>query len=136
MLTERRVMRRLMRAFETGRVLPALFVTMIGIVFVFAGVMRVVDHTDFPTYGRALWWAVATVTTVGYGDVVPTQPFGRIVAGFLMLAGFGFLSLLTGTVASTLVSRRRSAEKELLAALSEITRRLDELERRMPGSQG
>ncbi len=92
--------KRLVRGLETGRILPALFVTMFGLIFIFAAVMRIVDPESFPTYGTALWWSVSTVTTVGYGDVVPEQPFGRFVAGILMVLGFGFLSLVTGAIAS------------------------------------
>ena len=97
--------KRLVRSLQTGRVLPALFVTMVGLIFAFAAIMRIVDSESFPTYGTALWWSVSTVTTVGYGDVVPKQPFGRLVAGVLMVLGFAFLSLVTGTIASALVSR-------------------------------
>ena len=125
--------KRLVRGLQTGRVLPALFVTMIGLIFAFAAVMRVVDSESFPTYGTALWWSVSTVTTVGYGDVVPKQPFGRLVAGALMVLGFAFLSLVTGTIASALVSRY-TADKEgtlLVDAIDRLERRIAELEKRV-----
>ena len=125
--------RRMLRGLQTGRVLPALFVTMIGLIFAFAAVMRIVDPESFPTYGTALWWSVSTVTTVGYGDVVPQQPFGRIVAGALMVLGFAFLSLVTGTVASALVNRYR-ADKEsdpVVDAIDRLERRIAELEKRV-----
>ena len=116
--------RRLGRAFETGRILPFMFLTLMLVAFAFAAVMRIVDRTDFPTYGNALWWAVATITTVGYGDVVPKEPVGRVVAGVLMLLGFASLSLLTGIIASALVSRRRDDE------VQQLERRVAELERK------
>ena len=125
--------RRLVRGLQTGRVLPALFVTMVGLIFAFAAVMRIVDSESFPTYGTALWWSVSTVTTVGYGDVVPQQPFGRFVAGILMVFGFAFLSLVTGTIASALVSRYR-ADREgdpLLEAINRLEQRIAELEKRL-----
>jgi len=128
--------RRLARAFETGRILPFLFAVMISLVFAFGFLMWALDNEDFPTFGRALWWAVATLTTVGYGDVVPVQPHGRLLASVLMLLGFGALSLLTGTIASALVSRQHrrteSTEHELLAALERVEQRLESLERRLP----
>jgi voltage-gated potassium channel len=127
--------RRLLRAFETGRVLPYLIATMFVIVFVFATVMRLVDEEDFNTFGTALWWAVATVTTVGYGDVVPTTAFGRSIASVLMITGFAFLSLITGTIASVLVARftRSESNDALLEALARMEERLARLEERPPG---
>lgn len=112
--------------------LPYLIATMLVLVFVFAAVMRIVDHADFRTFGDALWWAVATVTTVGYGDVVPKEPLGRAVASILMVCGFAFLSLVTGTIASALVTRFASEEprEELFAALARIEERLAKLEER------
>ena len=125
--------RRLVRGLQTGRVLPALFVTMLGLIFAFAAVMRIVDSESFPTYGTALWWSVSTVTTVGYGDVVPQQPFGRLVAGALMVLGFAFLSLVTGTVASALVSRFTADQQSTLMvdAIDRLERRIAELEKRV-----
>jgi voltage-gated potassium channel len=121
---------RFVRLFRPGRIFPVLVGTMVALVFLFAALMRVFDRTDFPTYGRALWWAVSTITTVGYGDVVPEQPVGRVVAAVLMIAGFAFLSLLTGMIASALVTRRVSGEQKILRSVERIERRLDELERR------
>jgi voltage-gated potassium channel len=54
-------------------------------------------------YGTALWWAAQTVTTVGYGDDVPTTPEGRGVAVLLMLVGIAFFSWLTANIAAFLV---------------------------------
>jgi voltage-gated potassium channel len=125
--------KRVIRGFQNGRVLPALFVTMVALVFAFAAVMRVADPTSFPTYGKAVWWSVSTVTTVGYGDVVPQQPFGRIVAGILMILGFAFLSLVTGTIASALVSRFMLDEQStaVVDAVDRLERRIAELEKRV-----
>jgi voltage-gated potassium channel len=131
---EQALERRLLRAFETGRVLPYLIATMVMLVFVFAAVMRLVDEKDFQTFGVALWWAVATVTTVGYGDVVPTEPVGRLVASLLMITGFAFLSLITGTIASVLVARftTQRGESAALEALARVEERLARLEDRLP----
>lgn len=125
--------KRLVRSLQTGRVLPALFMTMVGIIFAFAAVMRIVDRESFPTYGTALWWAASTVTTVGYGDVVPKQPFGRLVAGILMVLGFAFLSLVTGTIASALVSRYKADNEssDVVDAIDRLERRIAELEKRV-----
>jgi voltage-gated potassium channel len=121
---------RLERAFERGRILRYLIVTITVIVFAFGVLMWLFDRKDFPTLGLALWWAVSTVTTVGYGDVVPEEPVGRGIASALMIFGYATLSLLTGVVASTLVARRQEAARSNEeVVLSRVERRLEELER-------
>jgi voltage-gated potassium channel len=129
---QRIALRRLERAFETGRILPYMVGVIAVISVAFAAIMRLVDSEDFPSFGVALWWAVATVTTVGYGDVVPDEPVGRAVAAGLMIVGFASLSLLAGIIASALIARRGAAHQEsgdAVAALERVERRLDEIER-------
>jgi voltage-gated potassium channel len=122
--------RRLERAFETGRILPFLMLAIALLALVSGVVMRAIDPDDFPTLGVALWWAVTTVTTVGYGDVVPKDPAGRAVASGLMIVGYASLSLLTGVVASLLVARRSAAlQATEEQALDRIDHRLAEVER-------
>ena len=67
--------------------------------------MRTIDHKNFKTVGAGLWWAVQTVTTVGYGDLVPTNTSGRIVAALVMLLGLAFLSVITAAITSSFVGR-------------------------------
>jgi voltage-gated potassium channel len=69
--------------------------------------MTVVDHDNFPSIGSGLWWAVQTVTTVGYGDNVPTTVAGQLLAALVMLFGIGFLTVITAAITSTFVSRPR-----------------------------
>jgi voltage-gated potassium channel len=119
--------RRIQRALDSGRILPFLFVTIAALVLGFGVLMWVVDREDFPTLGVALWWAVSTVTTVGYGDVVPVQPGGRLIATGLMIIGYASLSLLTGIVASMLVQRRVAAQED--SSFARVEERLAEVER-------
>jgi len=121
-------MRRLEGALESGRILRYLLVT-IAVMAVASGVIiRIVDPEDFPSLGLALWWAAETVTTVGYGDVVPVQPAGRAVASVLMIVGYASLSLLTGIIASVLVRRRNEAQEPSLD-FKQLDQRLAEIER-------
>ena len=60
------------------------------------------SNPEFPSFGDSLWWAVVTVTTVGYGDMVPVSIVGRVTAGILMIAGLTLLGTLAGTLASSL----------------------------------
>jgi len=121
-------MRRLEGALESGRILRYLLAT-IAVMAVASGVIiRIVDPEDFPSLGLALWWAAETVTTVGYGDVVPVQPAGRAVASVLMIVGYASLSLLTGIIASVLVRRRNEAQEPPLD-FKQLDQRLAEIER-------
>lgn len=96
------------------------------------------DPTRFPNPWRGLWWAIVTVTTVGYGDTFPTSMGGRIVASLLMLVGIGFLGLATGAIASHFVHhdaterhRTHDRQQELLARQDEILAELRQIDARL-----
>jgi voltage-gated potassium channel Kch len=55
--------------------------------------------------GIGLWWAIQTVTTVGYGDVAPKDVVGRVVAALVMLYGIAFIAIVTAVITSTFVAR-------------------------------
>jgi voltage-gated potassium channel len=90
------------------------------------------------SYPDALWWAIVTVTTVGYGDRYPVTEGGRTVATILMLLGIGLIGVLTATVASVFIKEHTDANKEELKKshadlgqqLSVINDRLAGIERR------
>jgi voltage-gated potassium channel len=127
------VERRIERSFETGRIILFVIASITTIVVASGVVIWLLDREDFPTLGLALWWAVSTVTTVGYGDVVPVQPTGRLIATGLMIVGYASLSLLTGIVASLLVGRRTAdqAHETMLA----VEKRLSEVEQLLRDSR-
>jgi voltage-gated potassium channel len=96
-------------------------------------VIRLVDPSDFASIWLGLWWAVQTVTTVGYGDVVPHHTSGRLIAALLMLIGIGFLTVVTAVITAAFLEtvRRRMGDpgqKELLAKLDDVSARLQALE--------
>jgi voltage-gated potassium channel len=66
-----------------------------GVVVVAGIAIRVLDHKEYPDVWVGMWWAIQTVTTVGYGDVTPAHWSGRLVAVFVMLQGIAFLAILT-----------------------------------------
>jgi len=96
----------------------------LGTVFltVLAGaVQSTIDTGDFKSFWDGVWWALVTVTTVGYGDVYPTSVAGRIVAIVVMFAGVAFLAVLTATIASYFVKAERSEETSaIIDALARI----------------
>jgi voltage-gated potassium channel len=133
---ERWLDRALARAV-TPRGGAAVIATITTIATVGSGLlMTAVDHKNFSTVGGGLWWAVQTVTTVGYGDLVPTNTSGRIVAALVMLLGLAFLSMITAAITSSFVARateeraRRSGGAAPATAedVREIKERLDRME--------
>ena len=89
----------------TPRGAAIVIATASTVITVGAGSVTVVDSENFPSIGSGLWWAVQTVTTVGYGDVVPTNLAGRLVAALVMLLGISFLTVITASITSTFVAR-------------------------------
>lgn len=82
------------------------------------------------TFGDAIWWAVTTMTTVGYGDTYPTTLTGRVIAVFMMIGGIAILGTVTAAVASWLVERVQLATKpegEILHRLTELQAQVDRL---------
>ncbi len=69
--------------------------------------MTVIDRKGFPSIGSGLWWAVQTVTTVGYGDHVPKTAAGQVLAAFVMLLGIGFVTVITASITGAFVERTR-----------------------------
>ena len=114
----------------TARRAAGIIAAFTVVVTVAGGILeRVLDHQEYPTIGRGLWFALQTVTTVGYGDVTPKRPVGRFIAAVVMLSGIGFLAVITASVTASLVesSRRRfTAQSE-----ADDTRQFDEISERL-----
>jgi voltage-gated potassium channel len=75
--------------------------------------MTIIDRKEFPTIGDGLWWAVQTVTTVGYGDHVPETAVGHVVAAVVMLLGIGFVTVITASITSSFVGRSQGKQQLL-----------------------
>ena len=131
---ERRLDRIVARA-ATPRGAAVVIATVSTSITVGAGIlMTVADHKSFPSIGSGLWWAVQTVTTVGYGDHVPATAAGKLVAALVMLVGIGFLTVITAAITSTFVSRSRREQTPSGSTtptegqLEEIAGRLERIE--------
>ena len=139
-LIERRLSR-FLREPPSVRTAAGVIVTATAVVVTLGGVlMRVLDHQEYSNIWVGMWWALQTVTTVGYGDVTPKNPSGRIIATVAMLQGIAFLAITTAVITSTFVARASkeresardadedNAEKRMEAKLERIDQRLDRLE--------
>jgi len=131
-LLERRVRRRGLRPRDAAFLIVVVWLV---VVVAFGVVEHLIDDKTFPTVWLGMWWALTTVTTVGYGDVVPQDSAGRVVASFLLLGGLALLSVVTATITSGFVARaqretRSDAEVELLSEIRELRARVEELAER------
>ena len=81
---------------------------------------------NIASYPDALWWAVTTITTVGYGDRFPMSTAGRGVAVVLMIAGIAMFGVITATIAAYFVEQK--AEEDLAGRLDQIMERLDRID--------
>jgi len=87
------------------------------------------DKRDFGSIGEALWWSLQTVTTVGYGDIVPESTRGQVIGGVVMLLGIAASAVLTALVTSALfetVLRRQRADEDAI-----MLQRLESMERQL-----
>ena len=132
MADETRLERRLDRAVDratTPRGAAIVIASVSTVMTVLAGLLvTIVDHETYPSIGTGLWWAAQTVTTVGYGDNVPMNLAGRLLAVFVMLLGIGFLTVVTAAITSTFVERARRvhlAPSDADTAMAEQLRLLD-----------
>lgn len=127
------------RAVANRRVFPYL-VAVTALVAVSTGLIaHLIDRKDFPTFGIGVWWAIVTLATVGYGDVVPHTAWGRVLGSVVIIFGVTFISFLVAIVTSLFVDANRDAleatravrEGETQALLKSIDARLATIEERL-----
>jgi voltage-gated potassium channel len=95
-------------------------------VVLFGVLERLVDPHSFPTVWLGMWWALETVTTVGYGDVVPATVAGKIIGSFLLLGGLAFLTVIIAMITGGFVARYQHQAFE--AGEDPMARRFDEIQ--------
>jgi voltage-gated potassium channel len=133
---ERRV-ERFLREPPSVRNAAAVIVIATTVVVVGAGiVISLIDSNEYPDVGVGMWWALQTVTTVGYGDVAPKDLAGRVVGAVVMLEGTAFIAIVTAVITSTFVARATrdydaARAKEQLSDRELIDKRFDDLERKL-----
>ena len=140
-LIERR-MTRFLRKPPSVQAAAGVIITATALVVVVGGVaMRVLDHKEYSNIWVGMWWALQTVTTVGYGDVTPRHWSGRLIAALVMLEGIAFLTVTIAAITSTFVARAE-AERDAAAAAEDdaddarLEARLGSLDERLERVEG
>jgi voltage-gated potassium channel len=141
---ERR-MNRFLREPPSVRAAAGVIVAATASVVALSGIaMRLIDPSQYKNIWVGMWWAIQTVTTVGYGDVTRSKTGGRMLAAFVMLEGIAFLAVVTAAITSSFVARAEqeraieegaegaALEERLDARFDELERRFDRLESRLP----
>lgn len=137
------LLRRSLSAVSTEKIAGSIVSIIVAIVLIAAFLEWRVEYdapgASITTFRAAIWWAVVTITTVGYGDYSPVTPLGRIIAMVLMVVGIGLIGTVSATVAAWFVNRRADAADQqddvedanqhaaLLARLDALAAQQDEI---------
>jgi len=126
---ERRIEQKGFRPRFAAAVIAAVWLVAI---VVFGIVEHLIDPETFDNVWLGMWWATETVTTVGYGDVVPGQTAGQLAATVLMVGGLSLFAVVTGTITSMFVQRAQAQAKrddrdELDHKLADLSTQLEEV---------
>ena len=114
------------RILKTNNLDKVIFFTFL-LIFVSAIPIKIIEP-GIETYEDAIWWAVVTATTVGYGDISPVTGGGRFIALILMLFGIGLLGMVTGSVATFFIGEGKKENTSVAFIKNELDR-VDELSR-------
>jgi voltage-gated potassium channel len=117
-----------MERLTLGRAIRTIVLVAMLMVVAGALLVRVVEPSTFHDIGLSLWWSVTTLTTVGYGDIVPHSTAGRLVGAALMLTGVSLIPLVTSVAVSILTAKRtQDLHDEQVKRLAEIELQLEQL---------
>ena len=94
------------------------------------GYLFYVSEPQVETFGDGIWWALVTITTVGYGDITPLTTLGRVVAGLLMLLGLGLIATITAIVSAKFIQNYVDGHTndDVLEKLEELETEIEKIE--------
>ena len=105
--------RRMQRGDFRPRYAAAVIAAVWAVAIVIFGIIEhLIDPESFGNIWVGMWWATGTVTTVGYGDVVPGQTASKAIAVILMIGGLSLFAVVTGTITSLFVERTRAGSRQ------------------------
>ena len=116
------------RIFNSRRLRTVIAVLSLAIVFF--GYIFYISEPDVKTFGDGIWWSLVTITTVGYGDITPGTPLGRVVAGTLMLFGLILIATLTAIISAKFIRNYvdHHTNDDILEKLEELEDEIEKLE--------
>ena len=133
-------------ALRSSRPKIIVFILYISLMVIILGTLMYIiegQQNGFDNIPKSIYWAVVTLTTVGYGDVVPITTIGKTIAVFIMLLGYAIIAVPTGIVTAELTKKRKEKEqlknqdqilkkeKEIISKETEILKKLDALEKKI-----
>jgi len=97
------------------------------------GYLFYVSEPDVRSLGDGIWWAVVTITTVGYGDITPLTTLGKVVASSLMLLGLGLIATITAIVSAKFIQNfvDHHTNDDVLEKLDEMQLELDDIKKKL-----
>ena len=121
----------LLRVFNNKRLRTVLSLILFFIVLF--GFIFFITEPDVKSFSDGLWWALVTITTVGYGDITPPTSIGRLVASALMFLGLGLIASLTAVVSVKFIQNfvDHHTNDDVLEKLEEMQKDIDEIKRKI-----
>ena len=122
----------LLETLFNSRRLRTILAALIFFIFIF-GYLFYVSEPDVRNLGDGIWWALVTITTVGYGDITPLTTVGRVVASSLMFLGLGLIATITAIVSAKFIQNfvDHHTNDDVLEKLDEMQLELDEIKKKL-----
>ena len=122
----------LLETLFNSRRLRTILAALLFFIFLF-GYLFYVSEPDVRNLGDGIWWALVTITTVGYGDITPVTTLGRVVASSLMLLGLGLIATITAIVSAKFIQNfvDHHTNDDVLDKLDEMQLELDDIKKKL-----
>ena len=119
----------LLETIFNSRRLRTILLALIFFIGIF-GYLFYASEPQVKTFGDGIWWALVTITTVGYGDITPLTTLGRVVAGLLMLLGLGLIATITAIVSAKFIQNYVDGHTndDVLEKLNELETEIEKIE--------